>query len=52
VFAPDLQFDRVVFVEMFEHMSNWCEWMTRVRAWRSIAPMARTESRNISLPAA
>ena len=34
VFAPDAQFDRVVSVEMFEHMTNWRELMTRVRAWR------------------
>ena len=33
VFAPDAQFDRVVSVEMFEHMMNWRELMTRVRAW-------------------
>jgi cyclopropane-fatty-acyl-phospholipid synthase len=33
VFAPDAQFDRVVSVEMFEHMMYWRELMTRVRAW-------------------
>ena len=32
VFAPDAQFDRVVSVEMFEHMMYWRELMTRVRA--------------------
>ena len=31
VFAPDAQFDRIVSVEMFEHMMNWRELMTRVR---------------------
>ena len=33
VFAPEAQFDRIVSVEMFEHMMNWRELMTRVRAW-------------------
>src|SRR4029078_12329046 len=33
VFAPGAQFDRVVSVEMFEHMMNWRELMTRVGAW-------------------
>jgi cyclopropane-fatty-acyl-phospholipid synthase len=33
VFEPDRQFDRVVSVEMFEHMMNWRELMTRVRSW-------------------
>ena len=33
VFAPEPQFDRIVSVEMFEHMTNWRELMTRVRAW-------------------
>jgi cyclopropane-fatty-acyl-phospholipid synthase len=33
LFAPDAQFDRVVSVEMFEHMMNWRELMTRVGAW-------------------
>jgi cyclopropane-fatty-acyl-phospholipid synthase len=33
VFAPDAQFDRIVSVEMFEHMTNWRELMTRVRGW-------------------
>ncbi len=27
------RFDRVVSVEMFEHMSNWRELLTRVRGW-------------------
>ena len=29
---PDRQFDRIVSVEMFEHMMNWRELMTRVRS--------------------
>lgn len=33
VFAPPAQFDRIVSVEMFEHMMNWRELMTRVRSW-------------------
>jgi cyclopropane-fatty-acyl-phospholipid synthase len=33
VFAPERQFDRIVSVEMFEHMMNWRELMTRVRSW-------------------
>jgi cyclopropane-fatty-acyl-phospholipid synthase len=33
VFTPDRQFDRIVSVEMFEHMMNWRELMTRVRSW-------------------
>lgn len=32
-FATDGKFDRVVSVEMFEHMSNWEELLTRVRGW-------------------
>ena len=32
-FAPDAQFDRVVSVEMFEHMSNWPALLGRVRRW-------------------
>jgi cyclopropane-fatty-acyl-phospholipid synthase len=34
VFAPDAQFDRIVSVEMFEHMMNWRELMSRVPTWR------------------
>ena len=30
VFAPEARFDRIVSVEMFEHMMNWRELMTRV----------------------
>jgi cyclopropane-fatty-acyl-phospholipid synthase len=33
VFAPEGQFDRIVSVEMFEHMMNWRKLMTRVREW-------------------
>ncbi len=31
--APGLRFDRVVSVEMFEHMSNWPLLLERVRGW-------------------
>jgi len=33
VFEPGQKFDRIVSVEMFEHMMNWRELMTRVRSW-------------------
>jgi cyclopropane-fatty-acyl-phospholipid synthase len=32
-FDPERQFDRIVSVEMFEHMMNWRELMTRVNSW-------------------
>jgi len=32
-FQIDRRFDRIVSVEMFEHMMNWRELMTRVRSW-------------------
>ncbi|WP_168075874.1 cyclopropane-fatty-acyl-phospholipid synthase family protein [Caulobacter sp. SSI4214] len=32
-FAPSQRFDRVVSVEMFEHMANWRELLTRVHGW-------------------
>ncbi len=32
-FQPDGRFDRVVSVEMFEHMSNWQTLFERVRMW-------------------
>jgi cyclopropane-fatty-acyl-phospholipid synthase len=32
-FAIDGQFDRVVSVEMFEHMRNWPELFSRVQGW-------------------
>jgi cyclopropane-fatty-acyl-phospholipid synthase len=33
VFDPSRQFDRIVSVEMFEHIMNWRELMMRVRSW-------------------
>jgi cyclopropane-fatty-acyl-phospholipid synthase len=39
VFAPDGRFDRIVSVEMFEHMMNWRKLMTRVQSW--LAPEGR-----------
>jgi cyclopropane-fatty-acyl-phospholipid synthase len=38
-FDPKATFDRIVSVEMFEHMMNWRELMTRVRSW--LKPDAR-----------
>ncbi len=32
-FTPSERFDRVVSVEMFEHMSNWRGLLTRLRDW-------------------
>lgn len=32
-FSTDERFDRVVSVEMFEHMSNWRDLLARVRGW-------------------
>lgn len=32
-FAPDAVFDRIVSVEMFEHMKNYQELMARVASW-------------------
>ena len=32
-FEPAATFDRVVSVEMFEHMSNWSALLARVRTW-------------------
>jgi cyclopropane-fatty-acyl-phospholipid synthase len=32
-FATDVQFDRIVSVEMFEHMSNWRALLSRARGW-------------------
>jgi len=32
-FATSERFDRVVSVEMFEHMANWQELLTRVHGW-------------------
>jgi cyclopropane-fatty-acyl-phospholipid synthase len=39
VFSPERRFERIVSVEMFEHMMNWRELMTRVRSW--LAPDGR-----------
>jgi cyclopropane-fatty-acyl-phospholipid synthase len=33
VFVPEVRFDRIVSIEMFEHMVNWRELMTRLRTW-------------------
>ena len=33
VFDPARRFDRIVSVEMFEHMMNWRELLTRLRSW-------------------
>lgn len=33
VFDPARKFDRIVSVEMFEHMMNWRDLMARVRSW-------------------
>jgi len=38
-FYPDAKFDRIVSVEMFEHMSNWQKLLERVRSW--LAPEGR-----------
>jgi len=32
-FATDSRFDRIVSVEMFEHMANWRELLSRARGW-------------------
>ncbi len=39
VFDPQRQFDRIVSVEMFEHMINWRELLTRLQSW--LAPDGR-----------
>jgi len=33
VFEPGKRFDRIVSVEMFEHMANWRQLLARVRDW-------------------
>jgi cyclopropane-fatty-acyl-phospholipid synthase len=38
-FSPAGQFDRIVSVEMFEHMSNWAALLRRTRGW--LAPKGR-----------
>jgi cyclopropane-fatty-acyl-phospholipid synthase len=35
-FAPEGRFDRVVSVEMFEHMANWEALLTRIRGWLNL----------------
>ena len=35
-FTVDLAFDRIVSVEMFEHMSNWRELLARARSWLKV----------------
>lgn len=32
-FTTEAKFDRIVSVEMFEHMSNWRELLERIRGW-------------------
>lgn len=32
-FSTEHKFDRVVSVEMFEHMRNWCELLRRINGW-------------------
>jgi cyclopropane-fatty-acyl-phospholipid synthase len=39
VFEPEREFDRIVSVEMFEHMTNWRPLLTRVKSW--LAPGGR-----------
>jgi cyclopropane-fatty-acyl-phospholipid synthase len=39
VFDPKQRFERIVSIEMFEHMMNWRELLTRMRAW--LAPDGR-----------
>ena len=33
LFAPEARYDRILSIEMFEHMLNWRELMVRLRAW-------------------
>ena len=33
LFAPEARYDRILSIEMFEHMMNWRELMVRLRAW-------------------
>jgi cyclopropane-fatty-acyl-phospholipid synthase len=39
VFDPGIKFDRIVALEMFEHMMNWRELLARVQSW--LAPDGR-----------
>ncbi|MBO9531397.1 MAG: class I SAM-dependent methyltransferase [Solirubrobacteraceae bacterium] len=34
-FEPNLRFDRIVSIEMFEHMRNWRELLRRISTWLS-----------------
>jgi len=43
VFDPQSQFDRVVSVEMFEHIVNWRQLLSRVKSW--LKPDGRDEWR-------
>ncbi|WP_343615490.1 cyclopropane-fatty-acyl-phospholipid synthase family protein [Novosphingobium sp.] len=38
-FHPEARFDRIVSVEMFEHMANWRDLLARARGW--LAPEGR-----------
>jgi cyclopropane-fatty-acyl-phospholipid synthase len=38
-FSADHVYDRIVSIEMFEHMSNWRELLARIRGW--LAPEGR-----------
>lgn len=38
-FEPEGVFDRVVSIEMFEHMSNWANLLARIKTW--LAPQGR-----------
>ena len=33
LFAPEARYDRILSIEMFEHMRNWRELMVRLRSW-------------------
>ena len=35
IFQPDRAFDRIVSVEMFEHVANWPALLERIRTWLS-----------------
>ena len=44
VFAPNRRFDRIVSVEMFEHMMNWRALLARARSWLKVGTPGRIES--------
>src|SRR5258708_25474293 len=50
VFAPDAPFDRIVSVQMFEHMLNWRELLTRGDSW--LGPGGRLFMHIVTHPAA